>query len=45
MTDAIVRNVFLAATTATTAILVVESLRRRLAGARLDRQLREQRLS
>jgi hypothetical protein len=42
MTQELVRYVLLTSASATMAGLVFEGLRRRLAGARLDRQLREQ---
>ena len=41
MTLEVVRYVLLASTSATVAGVVFEGLRRRVAGARLDRQLRE----
>jgi hypothetical protein len=43
MTQELVRYALLASTSATVAGLVFEGLRRRVAGTRLDRQLREQR--
>lgn len=42
MMDEIVRYLVLASTSSAAAVLVVEGLRRRLAGARFDRHLREQ---
>jgi hypothetical protein len=42
MTQELVRYALLASASATTAGLVFEGLRRRVAGTRLDRQLREQ---
>ena len=44
MTQELVRYVLLAAASATVAGVVFEALRRRVAGTRLDRQLREQHL-
>jgi hypothetical protein len=42
MTQELVRHVLLASASVTAAGLVFEGLRRRIAGTRLDRQLREQ---
>jgi hypothetical protein len=42
MTEEILRVVLLATTSSAAAIVAVEGLRRRVAGTRFDRQLREQ---
>jgi hypothetical protein len=42
MTEELVRIVLLAATSSAVAVVAVEGLRRRVAGTRFDRQLREQ---
>ena len=42
MTEEFVRIALLAATSSAAAIVAVEGLRRRVAGTRFDRQLREQ---
>ena len=42
MTEELVRFVLLAAASSAAAVVAVEGLRRRVAGTRFDRQLREQ---
>jgi hypothetical protein len=42
MTEEILRVVVLAAASSSVAVVMVEGLRRRVAGTRFDRQLREQ---
>jgi hypothetical protein len=42
MTEELLRIVVLAVASSTVAVVVVEGLRRRVAGTRFDRQLREQ---